>query len=121
MAIKIIADFLQVFPGLALLGRVAQQVGRVKSRHHLDAFVILKTPAQLRDAFARVEKVFHRGIAEHDDHLRLDHCDFTQQKRFARLRLFDRWGSITWRATAIDVSDQHFFTFQTDRFDDLCQ
>jgi len=76
MAVEIIADHLQVFPRLALLRRVAEKVCRMKSRHHFDAFVILKTPAQPGDAFACIEKVLHRCVAEHDDDFGLHHSDF---------------------------------------------
>ena len=89
--------------------------------HYFDPFVILEAPAQSRDAFARVEQIFHRGIAQHNDHFRLHDRDLAEQIRFARRRFFSRGSAIAWRTAAVNVSDQHFFTFQTDRFDDLRQ
>src|SRR5690242_13265556 len=57
LAVKVISDLLQIFPRLALLAGIAQEIRRMKRRHHLDSFVIMKAAARACDAFARVEQI----------------------------------------------------------------
>src|SRR5690242_18171875 len=87
--------------------------------HYFDSLVVLEASAQSRDAFARVEKVLHRGVAEYDDHLGLHDRDLAEQIWLARCCFFSRGRAIAWRTAAVDVSDQHLFTLHADRFDDL--
>ena len=59
----------------------------MKCGHHLDALVVLKFSSETGDAFFCVEEVFHRRVAEHDDHFRLNDGNFAQEERLAGLRL----------------------------------
>src|SRR5437762_14331095 len=62
LGIEIVPNLLQVFPGFTLFRRIAKQVGRMKRRHHLDAFVLVKTAARARNAFAYIQQVLHRRV-----------------------------------------------------------
>src|ERR1044072_1479936 len=76
LAVQIVSHLLQIFPRLALLRRVAQQVRRMKRRPHFDAFVIVKTAACACDALARIEQISQRGVAAHNDDFRVCGGDF---------------------------------------------
>src|SRR5690242_10318352 len=68
------ANFLHVFPSLALFVRRAQQVGRVKRRQHLDvgnARIILELAAHLADARFDTQQTLRRRIAERHDQARV--------------------------------------------------
>src|SRR5688572_9526262 len=91
----------------------------MKRRHHLDAFVVMKTASRPGDALARVQQILHRCVAEHDDYLRLRNRNLAFEKWFTRCRLVRHWRAIAGWAATVDVANQHFFTFQTDSFDDL--
>src|SRR5256885_5431 len=121
LSIQIISHLLHVFPSLALLGRVAQEIGRMKCGHDLDASVVLKITAQFGDALFGVEQILHRCVAEHDDYVGLDDGDFAQEKRLAGLRFICRRLAILRRATAIDVADHYVLAFQADGLDNLIQ
>src|SRR5947209_2932564 len=67
--VEIVTDFLQVFAGLFLLGRITQQVGRMKGGHDFDAAKVLELSADATDSFPGFEQITKRSVAEHDDHI----------------------------------------------------
>ena len=119
--IEIVANLLQVFPGLALLRRIAQKVGGMKSWHDFDAAKVLKLSAHAGDAFAYFKEIAQRGVSHHHDHIRLHGGDLAKQKRPADRSFFESRLPIAGRPAAIDVSDQNVFAFETNGFDDLRQ
>src|ERR1044072_4719644 len=119
LAVKIVSHLLQIFPRLAFLRRVAQQVSRMKCRHHFDAFVIVKTAACACDALARLAQGSQRGVAEHNDDCRLRGGDFAFQKRFAGGGFVRHRRSVLRRTTTIYVTDQNLFAFRPYRLEDL--
>ncbi len=120
-AVEIVANLLQVFPGLALLRRIAQQIGRMKRRHDLDASKVLKLSAHAGDPLAYFQQIPQRCVAHHDDHVRVHRGDLTKQKRPADRRFLQSGLAIARRPAAIDVADEHFFSLHANRFDDLCE
>lgn len=93
----------------------------MKGRHDLDAFVVLEFSAQACDAFFRVEEIFHRGVAEHDDYFGLGDGDFAQEKWLAGLRFFERRRAVLRRTAAIDVAYENIFALHADGFDDFVE
>src|SRR5437868_2653583 len=72
---QIIPHHLHILPNLALLVRVAEEICRVKCRHHLDAEIIVKMPAHFRDRCFCLEQIVRRGSTENNDHFRPDNRD----------------------------------------------
>jgi len=76
--VEIVADFLQIFPGLFFLGGITQQVSWVKRWHDFDAPEVLELSSNASDSFPGFEQITKRGVAEHDDHIRLHGSNFSE-------------------------------------------
>src|SRR5215204_6234833 len=119
--VQVVAHLLHVVPDLAFLRGVAQKIRRVEGGHDLDAAVVLKLPAQARDALLRVEQVLHRRVAEHHDHVGARDVDFAQEEGLAGVRLFGGRLAVIGRAAAVDVADEHVVALEADGLDDLVE
>ena len=118
---QVIPHLFHIFPNLAFLVRVAKQIRRMKSRHYLDAEIILKMASHFCDAVLCIQQIVKRRVAHHNDHLWPDDRDLAQQKWPAGMRLRQRRRTVARRTAAIDIADKNVLAFETDALDDLCQ
>src|SRR5438067_7055432 len=71
-AVEVVANHLQIFPGLAFLRRIAQQVGGMESGHDFDPTKISEFSAYATNAFALFQKVSERGVTHYNDYFGLN-------------------------------------------------
>src|SRR3989441_13088184 len=69
----------QVFPGLGLVGKIAQQISRVIGHDERHALIAMQPPAQARDARLGVEQRLHGKAPHREDQFRLDELELAQQ------------------------------------------
>src|SRR5207245_8378327 len=73
----------QVFPGLGLVGKIAQQIGRVIGHDERHALIAMQAPAQARDTRLGVEQRLYGEAPHREDQFRLDELELAQQMRRA--------------------------------------
>ena len=56
-------NFLDIFPDQLFIGRIAQQIRRMKGRHELDAMIMMPRAAELGDRNLALHQRLHREFA----------------------------------------------------------
>src|SRR5271170_74118 len=109
---ELIHGELQVFPGLFLLGGVAEQVGRVIRHDELRAACLVQASAQAGEGRFASKKVGCSRRAQGDNYLRADDFDLAEEELRAGVGLL-RLGDAVLRRTALDdVGDVDLSAFQ---------
>ena len=114
-------DRAQILPGHPLVGRRAQQIGRMEGGQRADhagaGVVIEPAPAGLHDALAGRQQGLGRGIAERHQHVRIHQFDLALDERQADLRLLRRRRPVARRPPRNDVGDVGAGAVEPDRRD----
>src|SRR5882762_5618611 len=69
----------QVFPGLGLVGKIAQQISRMIGHDEGHALIAMQAPAQARNARLGVEQRLHGKAPHREDQFRPDELQLAQQ------------------------------------------
>jgi len=114
-----LGDRAEILPGHPLVGRRAQQIGRVEGRDRADlaaaGVVVEPFAAGAHDAFAGCQQGLGRRIAERHQHVRVHQFDLTLDERQADLGLLRRRGAVAGRSPRNHIGDVGRLTIQPDR------
>ena len=119
--LQFLRDRAQILPRHPLVGRRAQQIGRVERRDGADGsgagIVVEPLAAGLHDALAGRQQRLRRGIAERHQHVRIDEFDLPLDERQADLRLLRRRRAVAGRPPRNHVGDIGLAAVEPDRRD----
>src|SRR5829696_8176430 len=120
-AIEYSTGELDIFPGGALPGRIAQQGCRMIGDDQRHAVVSVDAAPQLADRLLGVQQSLGGERPERNDHLGANELELPHQVRAARHHLLGARVSIARRPMLEDIADEDVAPLQADRREDLRQ
>src|SRR5215213_4629521 len=120
-AIEYSTGKLDIFPGGALPGGIAKQSGGMIGHDQRHPIVTVHLTAQLANRELRLEKSLGRKGAQRQYHLGPDELDLPYQIRRAGDHLVGHRIAVPGWAMLEDVGDEHVFTLEVDRGEDLVE